>query len=179
MNLKLGIVLGKKPNANKIESIVSNILYPYLSSSPIKEIVLKEGYNKNDMKDIYKIYKMEHYQGVSFKTRKEDMVARGIDTLEGFCKEQYGIIRFTENGESVITHNGKAFIDEYKIAEVKRISELEEDYLSMGLKAIIDKDLKVHHRELQVYKRTPSFVIKPIVDSLKKTDYVILVDYIF
>ena len=169
MNLKLGIVLGKKPNANKIESIVSDILYPYLSSSPIKEIVLKEGYNKNDMKDIYKIYKMEHYQDVSFKKRKEDMVARGIDTLEGFCKEQYGIIRFTENGESVITHNGKAFIDEYKISEVKR----------MGLKAIIDKDLKVHHRELQVYKRTPSVVIKPIVDSLKKTDYVILVDYIF
>lgn len=179
MNLKLGIVLDKKPSSNKLETIVKEILYPYLSSSPIREVVLREGYNKNDMKEIYKLYRMEHYEGVSFKKKKEDMIARGIDTLEGFCREQYGIVRFTENGESVVTHNGKAFIDEYEVGEIKRVKEFEEDYLSMRLKAIIDKDLKVYHREIQMYKVTPSTVIKPVVDSLKKTDYVVIVNYIF
>lgn len=178
MNLKLGIVLERKPNMNNLDSIVEEILYPYLSTTPTKELILQEC-TKNEMKDKYKLFKEDYYKGVSFKKRKEDMINKGIDTFNGFCKNQHGIIRFNNDGEAVISFNPKAFIDEYKVNEVKRVKEFDENYLSMYLKTIIDKNLNVHHRELQVYRRTPSIIIKPIIDSLKKTDYIIIVDYIF
>lgn len=47
----------------------------------------------------------------------------------------------------------------------------------MNLKVLIDKDLKVYHRELQAYKRTPSTIITPILQSQKKNDYLVLVNY--
>lgn len=178
MHLKLGIVLERKPNIKDLENIVADILYPYLSSTPSKEIILRES-TKNDMKEKYKNYKEEYYKGVSYKKRKEDMISKGIDTFEGFCKNNYGIIKFNEENQAVITFNNKAFIDEYEISDLKRINELEQDYLSLYLKVLIDKNLVVHHRELQVYKLTPSTVIKPVVESLKKTDYIIIVNYIF
>lgn len=178
MHLKLGIILERKPNINNLDSIVEDILYPYLSDTPIRELILKDC-NKNDMKEKYKSFKEEYYRGVSPKKRKEDMVNKGVDTLEGFCKNQYGIIKFNDDGDAVIPFNSNAFIDEYEINSLVRVKDLEEDFLAMNLKALIDKDLKVYHRELQTYKVTPSTVLKPIVGSLKKTDYVIIVNYIF
>ena len=169
MNLKLG---------KDLDNIVADILYPYLSSTPLKEIILRES-TKNDMKEKYKDFKEKSYVGVSYKKRKEDMIAKGIDTFEGFCKNNYGIIRFNEESQAVITFNSKAFIDEYEISDLKRVNELEQDYLSLYLKVLIDKNLVVHHRELQTYKLTPSTIIKPVVDSLKKTDYIIIINYTF
>ena len=68
---------------------------------------------------------------------------------------------------------------EYNLNFEFYLKDFDENYLSMYLKAVIDKNLNVHHRELQVYRRTPSTIIKPIINSLKKTDYIIIVDYIF
>lgn len=178
MYLKLGIILERKPDLKNIEFIVDEILYPYLSCTPKKEIVLKHC-TKNDMKEKYKLYKEEYYRGISFKKRKEDMVDKGIDTLEGFCKNIHGIIKFNDTGEAVVPFNDKAFIDEYKINSVKRMSELDENELALKLNTVVDKKRNVYCRELQMYKVTPSVVIKPILESLKKTDYVIFVDYIF
>lgn len=178
MHLKLGIVLERKPNIKDLDNIVADVLYPYLSSTPSKEIILRES-TKSNMKEKYKTYKEESYRGVSYKKRKEDMISKGIDTFEGFCKNHYGIIKFNQDNQAIITFNDKAFIDEYKISDLKRVNELEQDYLSLYLKALIDKNLVVHHRELQVYKLAPSTVIKPIVDTLKKTDYIIIVNYSF
>lgn len=42
MHLKLGIILERKPNINNLDSIVEDILYPYLSDTPIRELILKD-----------------------------------------------------------------------------------------------------------------------------------------
>lgn len=178
MNLKLGIVFERKPDMNKLEEIVEDTLYPYLSTTPKKQVALKNC-TKNDMKEKYKQYKEDYYHGVSFKKRKEDMISKGIDTLEGFCKNIYGIICFNENGDGVVGFNDKAIIDEYEIEGIDRVKDIDCEYLTMYLNALIDKDLKLHKRELQVYKRTPSVVITPVVESLKKTDYIVFVKYTF
>ena len=178
MNLKLGIILQRKPDVKNIDSIIAEILLPYLSSTPKREIVLKNC-NKEDMKEKYKLYKEENYRGVSPKKRKEDMINKGIDTFDGFCKNIHGIIKFSKDKEAIISFNPVAFIDEYNMNSLKRINELDEEELSLILDSIIDKELNVHHRELQLYKKTPSVVIKPILEQLKKTDYIILIDYIF
>ena len=131
------------------------------------------------MKNKYREYKNEYYKGISLKKRKEDMINREIDTLEGFCKNQYGIIRFNDDKDAIIPFNNKAFIDEYKIDYVERVKEFKEDYLSTYLNTLIDKNLNVYHRELQIYKRTSSTIINPVINSLKKTDYIIMINYIF
>ena len=177
MNLKLGIILDKKTNIKKIDSIVKEILYPYLTSSPIKEVFFGEKYNKSEIKDIYRTYKIENYQGISNKKKGEDLANKGIDTLEGFAKEMYGIIRFTEEGEAVINFNPKGFIDEYEIEKVDKIKNFEEDFLPLRLKSLIDKDLKVYQREFQMYKLTPSTVLKPIINNQSKSDYIVIVNY--
>ena len=60
MNLKLGIILERKPNMNNLDSIVEEILYPYLSTTPTKELILQEC-TKNEMKDKYKLFKVLLY----------------------------------------------------------------------------------------------------------------------
>lgn len=177
MNLKLGIILDKKTNIKKIDSIVEEILFPYLTSSPIKEVFFGEKYTKSEMKDIYRTYKMENYQGISNKKKSEDLVNKGIDTLEGFAKEMYGIIRFTEDGEAVINFNPRGFIDEYEIENVDKIKNFEEDFLALKLKSLIDMDLKVYQREFQIYKLTPSTILKPIIDKQNKSNYIVLINY--
>lgn len=175
--LKLGIILDKKTNLEDIESIVKDILYPHLSNSPIKEICFGNKYTKSEIKDIYKNYKLENYKGISNKKKSEDMKNKGIDTLEGFAKEIYNILRFTDDGEAIFGDNPNGFIDEYEINKIDTIKNYNEVFLSMNLKSLIDKDLKVYHRELQIYRRTPSTVITPILKLQNLNDYLILINY--
>lgn len=175
--LKLGIILDKKTNLEDIESIVKDILYPHLSNSPIKEICFGNKYTKSEIKDIYKNYKLENYKGISNKKKSEDMKNKGIDTLEGFAKEIYNILRFTDDGEAIFGDNPNGFIDEYEINKIDTIKNYNEVFLSMNLKSLIDKDLKVYHREFQIYRRTPSTVITPILKLQNLNDYLILINY--
>ena len=175
--LKLGIILDKKSNLKNLETLIEEILYPHLSSSPIKEIYFGNKYTKSEMKEIYRDYKLDNYKGISNKKKNEDMKNRGIDTLEGFAKEIYNIIRFTDEGEAVFGDNPKGFIDEYKIDKIDRLKNYNEEFLTMNLKSLIDKDLKVYHRELQTYRRTPSSVITPVLQSQNKNDYLVLINY--
>lgn len=177
MHLKLGIILDKKTNVSELNTIVEEILYPYLTTSPIKEIYFGEKYTKAEMKDIYREYKLNNYQGISNKKKGEDLVRRGIDTLEGFAKEMYGIIRFTDEGEAVTFFNPKGFIDEYEIDRIDKIKDFKDDFLALKLKSLIDKKSKVHQREFQMYKLTPSTVLKPIIDNQNKSDFIVLVNY--
>lgn len=175
--LKLGIILDKKTNLEDIESIVKDILYPHLSNSPIKEICFGNKYTKSEIKDIYKNYKLENYKGISNKKKSEDMKNKGIDTLEGFAKEIYNILRFTDDGEAIFGDNPNGFIDEYEINKIDTIKNYNEVFLSMNLKSLIGKDLKVYHRELQIYRRTPSTIITPILKLQNSNDYLILINY--
>lgn len=179
MHLKLGVVLDKTTNLKNIENTIDEILVPYLTSTPTKEIFFGDKYNKNEMKSIYRNYKLETYDGVSNKKKSEDLKNKGIDTLEGFAKEMYGIIRFTEEGEAVGFFNPKGFIDEYKFDYIKKIKDFEENFLALNLKSLIDKDLKVYQREIQAFKLTPSTELSPIINNQKQFDYIAIVNYSF
>lgn len=177
MKLKLAIILDKKTNLDDIDNIVKDILYPHLSTSPIKEIHFGTKYSKFQIKEIYRKYKLEEHQGFSNKKKSEDMKSKGIDTLEGFAREMYGIIRFEDNGEAVVGDNPNAFIDEYKIDTVNEIKNYDKDFLTMDLNTLIDKDLNVYKKEIQLYRRKPSTVITPVLENQNDSDILILINY--